>query len=473
MDDIWGFAKDAAKVTLGAAKVTTNLITDSTLSTANLLKESVFLTKDIVGATASFTYNTATTGIYKTTDLLGLNNAAYELVKQYLINYLLNNPDEEKYKPLYKNLCYFTSGIVLFPIERVRILLMNHHIMIPSSFPLKLNKKETINGEIATESNRLQNLNNEKSLKRNYNGAFNCFFKELRHGGFFSLYKGCISLGVYKLIYFNLLDYRIKSLFSQLLLMKNDKKKAEIKTNINIVKSLCKFFDDKTLKLLLFAKELFLTDLLLFHASHPFQRYFVQTNTFQSQTGVKIFLKQNIYPSFKNITNLYSGWSLGIISLCSKYLLLIPILKYLHLNITDDLSLLTYLIPSIIFVEFITYPLEVLKFRFMVNNSTEITSTKYSNVKNAVKRILNEEYFNGFYKGAWLKGVNVLIIKLFYLCLIDYYTTYIGVNEPTNFNEKVEISEQEAVKSHILKEKYSKIKNRLDWKDQKTKDDGK
>ena len=106
MDDIWGFAKDAAKVTLGAAKVTTNLITDSTLSTANLLKESVFLTKDIVGATASFTYNTATTGIYKTTDLLGLNNAAYELVKQYLINYLLNNPDEEKYKPLYKNLCY-------------------------------------------------------------------------------------------------------------------------------------------------------------------------------------------------------------------------------------------------------------------------------------------------------------------------------------------------------------------------------
>jgi hypothetical protein len=458
MDDIWGLAKDAAKVTLGAAKVTTSLITDSTLSTANLLKESAFLTKDIVGATASFTYNTATSGIMKTTDILGLNDAAYNVIKQYLINYLLNNPDEEKFKPLYKNLSYFASGFLLFPVERVRILLMNHHIMIPSSFPIKKSLK-------INDSHDLNHSFNKNSLKRSYNGAFNCFFKELKNGGFLSLYNGFFSHGIYKLIYFNLLDYRMKSLFTNLLLLKSDKKKAiESNNNKKITNFLCKIFDDKTSKLILLSKDLLLTDLLIFHISHPFHRYSVQVNTFPSEVGFKNYLRENFYHKF----NLYQGWRLGMFSLFSKYLLLIPTLKYLHLNFNDDLSLLSYLIPSMMLVEFITYPIELLKYRFMVNRSLNGDKLIYRNIKDAVKKIYLEEHISGFFKGAFTKLINLLIIKSFYLYTVDYYIPYLKTDE-VNTNIKDDLhhddNKDNSTKNNLvnmsikLKEKIKSIKD--------------
>lgn len=468
VDFLWNNTKKVFSGVVDAADQTTSILTGSAYSTANLLKESVFLTGDIINNTASFTTDIATSTLTSTTSLLGVNRMITDVSKDYLVGYVLNNPDEATMKPLDKNLIFAASSFLLLsPLEKIRSLMINYHTLTDKSFTHKqyfllsaikkkvmnllspnnnisfnpktiILSKDIINIKALSKTSfeKLNSLNLTQTRKRIYFGSIDCFFKELRNGGIQSFYKGALSMTIFKLIYFNLYDFRIKTIYKNLLIMCKEKnikfwqirKKASVNAKLtkdqmqksDIYLKCLQYFSNPVQKIIDFSKNLFFLDIGLLTLSFPFINFYYRNNA-HPIASCKQFFTYYFSPNKVNITSIYSGYIMGVIHLCAKYLLYIPAFNYCYLNMSDGLNLLINLISSMVIVEMIIYPLEFLKFRLMINNCSGVIAEKYSSIRNCVLRVYREENINGFYKGMGLKAINLFLTRICYLYAFDYY----------------------------------------------------
>jgi hypothetical protein len=393
-DAVVGTAKLTADAVTGTAKLTADAVTGTAKFTADAVAGTAKFTADAVTGTAKFTANAFTETAKFTSGVVGSTIQVFNpkdwiitFARQYLVSYFLaEEPVNTTQEKIEKNSIYAATVFAVHPMERVRLLIQNQH-MYKDAIPYQGGQSYTLK----------------------YCGAFDCFFKEMREKGIRMLWRGVSPMLAYRIFYFNMLDFRIKTMFDYYQNAGTASDKAPNTSNfIN--------FCEKVLYLYYY-------DFALFTGSHPFEVLFTK---FGCNPVKPKELNYSFYKSyaFCNPINLYQGYAPGFIMLNLNYLLMTPFVYYLGLQAYDQLQLFIYILAALSFVEYLTYPFEIIKRRLIVQNCQEYSEFKYKSVLNSIAKIYREEHISGFYKGAFLKCMNYGVRRLLFVTSLGYYNDY-------------------------------------------------
>ena len=124
MSSLFDKLYDVTKNSVGTG---VNLVTNTVGFTSNLAINTVSFTTDLASNTAAFTLNKAGGALTSATGILGVNGMIKDLLRGYAVEYILANPDQDKIKPLSKNLFFSASTLILFPITKIQILLQTQN----------------------------------------------------------------------------------------------------------------------------------------------------------------------------------------------------------------------------------------------------------------------------------------------------------------------------------------------------------
>ena len=370
-DALTGTAKLTADAVTGTVKLTAGAVTETAKFTASAVKETAKFTSDVVGSTIQ---------------ILNPKDWIIAYGRKYLVSYFLaEDPPRTTQEIIEKNAIYAASVFAVHPMERVRLLIQNQHMYKYNFITTGLNY----------------------GLK--FSGAFDCFFKELRENGIRMLWRGVSPMLAYRIFYFNLLDFRIKTIFEY----------YQNKTSTSVKSSNKETFVNLCEKVMY----LYLYDFALLTGSHPFEVLFTK---FGCNPISPRELNYSLYKSyaFCNPFKLYQGYSAGFIMLNLNYLIMTPFTYYLGLQAYDQLQLFIYIVAAMSIVEYLTYPFDIIKRRLIVQNCQDYSDFKYKSILNCISKIYREEHISGFYKGAFLKSLNYGVRRILFLTSLGYYNDY-------------------------------------------------
>ena len=370
-DAVAGTARLTSDAVVGTAKLTTHAIAGTAKFTANAVSETAKFTANAVSETAKFTAGVAGS----TMQILNPTDWLIGFARQYLVSYFIHDePVETSTQRLERNSIYAATVFTVYPMERIRLLIQSQH------------------------------LYKENSLK--YFGAFDCFFKEFRDKGLRVMWRGISPWLPYQMLYYNLLDFRIKTIF-------------DIGKNSGTINDSKVSFEDFCKKFV----NIYFLDLALLTGSHPMEVLFAKIgcNPYRPRE-----LRYSLYASyaFCNPVKLYQGYFPGLIMQNLNYLLITPYMYYVALQAYDQLEILLYIVAGMFGVEFLTYPLDLIKRRIIIQNCGDYAEYKYKSVINCISKIYREENVSGFYKGAYLKLINFGARKIIFLTGLSYCNEY-------------------------------------------------
>jgi hypothetical protein len=293
---------------------------------------------------------TATNVVTSSIQLLNVKEIVSSTTRQYiLVSLLKEQPTQSTKDYLLTNVSLAISQIIISPIERCRILLKNQHL-----------------------------------IGKRYVGAFDSFFQELRSYGIKTIFRGALPLTCYHLFYFNLLDFRVKTLFKTL-----------------------QDIDKKDNQALIALGKLLGYDFGLLTLSQPFESLahrIVSSNT----------------STYSNLNlSLYNGFSANLLMLIVNYSIMLPGIYLLNLQKWDQLQQLLSLLAIVALAEGVSYPFDLIKGRFMIQGYNDV-GVRYSTLAGSVKKIYQEEHINGFFKGGLMKAVNFGLRKGLFIGLSGY-----------------------------------------------------
>jgi hypothetical protein len=316
-------------------------------------------TSATVGTTTSFlsgAAETATNAVTSSIQLFNVKEIFSSMSRQYILMTLLKEPPTPSTSErIVTNISLTLSQLSISPFERCRILLKNQHL-----------------------------------LGKTYTGVFDSFFSELRTNGLRSTFRGALPLTFYHLFYFNLLDYRVKTLFKAL---QDIEKKNHLVTVGNLL----------------------LYDLGLLAVSQPIDcmaHRIACTNRSDTNVNLKMML---MYAQ----RSLYQGFTANFGMLAMNYSILIPSLYLLNSQGMDQLQQFLTLLGIVAVAEAVSYPFDLIKGRLMVQGFNSI-QVKYDSLVDCVRKIYREEHLCGFYKGGLTKAVNFGLRKGIFIGLCGY-----------------------------------------------------
>ena len=304
--------------------------------------------------------------LFNTLDILNPTDYIVKYAKYYISSMLLDDQVPTYDQMVRNNIHFSIAQLLLTPFERSRFLIQTQHII--------------------------------SHIKTPYLGAMDSFFKILRDLGYRSLFRGTMPGVIYNSYIFNFMDYRQKSLITS-------------------------YLQDKSKKNTIFTLGyLFLFDLCHITILHPIELIWTRRSC---DTRMKIdhnsFVKELYYLiTQKGVSSLFTGYSYSSSSIFTNYVIFSSYLLYNSFKLEDVLDIYIDITLAIVSIEFLLHPLDTIKRRKIIQCHDSVGINKYSNFKQTIRLIYQEEHIVGFYKGCLLKFILNLGRRLLFYISCNY-----------------------------------------------------
>jgi len=308
--------------------------------------------------------------IYNTLELLNPKDIIIFFGRKYILNMLLEEKKRSLHEQIIDNLNFSITQFFLTPFERSRQLLQTQHLF--------------------------------RNLKSPYLGTFDSFFKILRDTGFKSLFRGGVPGLFYNIYYFNVNDYKQKTLIKSF--NKDKSNKQTLHTFLN----------------------LFLFDLTHNFITYPLDLIWTRRSCDTTKkVEHRFFMKELHYLlTSKGISSIFIGYSYSLSFYISYYSLLIPYVLNYSFKRRDLLDIYFELTVSLVTLEFLLFPFDTLRRRKIIQRHESVGIEKYTDFKQTVRTIYKEEHIAGFYRGCFLKFSLLMIRRMLFFLTYNYTSSY-------------------------------------------------